>query len=346
MDHGSFVRVCKDQCGVSILTVFYVSSRAGQNYIHVVLGIIRNTRGEVLVTKRGPDTHLGGYFEFPGGKLEENESPEAGLVRELKEELSIELHQCRPLIQIPYSYPDRKVFLDVFMVVEYSGTAHVNKVQEACWKKISDLDDVEFPDANHGIIRALQLPGLISVTPSLDQDRGFLQHFEKTVKKEEISIIHLRSHELDIPQYLQLAERCLKRCRRHLVYLVLNGEAGLLEKVDAAGLHLTSSRLLAVKERPLGKNYLVSASCHNLDEVLHASGIGLDYIFLGPVVEKAFGANTRSLGWKGFSQLARQSTIPVYAIGGLVAGDIGLSTVHGGQGIAAIRDVWHRLRSD
>lgn len=311
-----------------------------KDYTHVVLGIIKNARDEVLVTKRIPDTHLGGYFEFPGGKLKENESPEAGLVRELKEELNIELHQCRPLIQIPYSYPERKVFLDVFMVTGYSGTAHANTVQEAYWKRISDLGNVGFPDANHGIIRALQLPGLISVTPGLDQDRDFLKRFEKIVEKEEISIIHLRSHELDTPQYLQLAERCLKKCRRHLVHLVLNGEAGLLEKVDAAGLHLTSNRLLATQKRPLGTSYLVSASCHNLNEVLHASSIGLDYIFLGPVLEKAFGTNSRPLGWKGFSQLARQSTIPVYAIGGLGVGDTSFSTVYGGQGIAAIRDIW------
>ena len=308
--------------------------------MRVVLGVIKNSRGEVLVTKRKPWVHLGGRFEFPGGKLEENESPEAGLGRELKEELSIELHRCRPLIQVPYSYPDRDVFLDVFLVTKYSGTVHENEMQEAYWKKISDLESIEFPDANYGIIRALQLPRLISVTPNVGQNLEFLQQFESTVNKQEISIIHFRSHDLETLPYLQLAKQCQKICQRKHSHLVLNREAGFLENIDASGLHLTSDRLLAASERPLGKDYLVSASCHDLSEVLHASDIGLDYIFLGPVLEKSLNTNARPLGWEKFGRLAQHSKIPVYAIGGLGASDIGASIVNGGQGIAAIRDIW------
>lgn len=319
---------------------FSVKSRVGRASTHVALGVIQNSRGKVLVTKRCQSTHLGGYFEIPGGKLMRNESPETALAREMKEELGIEVHRCRPLIQIPYSYPDRDVFLTVFLVTEYSGTVPWDEMQEIYWKSISELERMEFPEANHGILRALQLPRLISVTSSVEQSENFLQHFERTVKKEEISIIQFRSHELDTQQYLQLAKKCLKKCQRHFVHLVLNCEARLLEKVDATGLHLTSDRLLAVKERPLGKDYLVSASCHNLEEVRHASSVGLDYIFLGPVLEKAFSTSVRPLGWKRFAQLARHSAIPVYAIGGLDVNDVSLSIQHGGQGVAAIRALW------
>ena len=319
---------------------FPKGSHTTQKGIRVALGIVKNYQGKILVTRRNPGTHLGGQFEFPGGKLEGNESSETALKRELKEELNLELQQCRPLIQIPYSYPDRDVFLDVFLVTKFSGNPYGNEMQELFWIDINDLENIDFPDANLGIIRALQLPRLIAVTPSVDQCPEFLQHFERTVRQERISVIHLRSHELDAMQYLRLAENCLEICRKHLTQLVLNYKAEILEKIDAAGLHLTSSRLLATQERPLGKDYLISASCHDLNEVRHASGIGLDYIFLGPVLEKAVVTGASLLGWQNFFELVQHSSIPAYAIGGLGACNIDHSVGLGGQGVAAIRDVW------
>ena len=309
---------------------------------HVVVGIVKNSKDEILVTERRADAHLGGHAEFPGGKLEAGESPEAALQRELKEELGIDMRRCRPLIQVPYSYAGRNVFLDVFRVTEYSGRARPVEGQEIGWRSAPALDGMRFPKANHGILRALQLPALIPVTPGAGQVRDFLQHFEDTVRQSGVGLVHFRSHELDPRHYLQLARACLQTCRRHRVRLVLNADVSSLEQVDAAGLHLTSRRLGAVNTRPLGREYLVSASCHTLDEVLRASQAGLDYLFLGPVREKVGGAPVEPLGWKRFARLARQSAIPVYAIGGLGPADTAIAIAHGGQGVAAIRAVWQQ----
>lgn len=308
----------------------------------MVLGIVRNSKDEILVMKRPADRHLGGLAEFPGGKLEAGESAECGLQRELKEELGIDLYRCRPLIQVPYAYADREVFLEVFLVTGYSGRARGAEGQEFAWRSPQALDSLRFPKANHGIVRALQLPGLVCVTPDAGPVRDFLRHFRATVGQAEVGLVHLRSHDLDRRDYLQLAGDCLQECRRQRVRLVLNAEASLLEQVDAHGLHLTSRRLRAAKSRPLGRKHLVSASCHTLDEVLHASQTGLDYLFLGPVREKVSTAPDGVLGWKRFARLARQSAIPVYAIGGLGAEDIDTAIAHGGQGVAAIRAVWRQ----
>lgn len=311
---------------------------------HVVVGIVRNPMEEILVMKRPADRHLGGLAEFPGGKLVAGESPESALQRELKEELDIDMCRCRPLIQVPYSYADREVFLDVFLVTDYSGRVRGVEGQEFGWRSPRALDSLHFPKANHGIVRALQLPGLVCVTPAAGQVRDFLRHFRDTVRQAEVGLVHFRSHDLGRQDYLQLAEDCLQECHLHRVRLVLNAEASLLEQVDAHGLHLTSRRLCAVNTRPLGKKYLVSASCHTLDEVLRASQTGLDYIFLGPVCEKVSSAPSDVLGWKQFANLARESAIPVYAIGGLGVADIEVAIAHGGQGVAAIRAVWQQDR--
>ena len=250
--------------------------------------------------------------------------------------------RCRPLIQIPYAYVDREVFLDVFLVTDYSGRVRGIEGQEFGWRSPQALGELDFPKANHGIVRALQLPALVCVTPAAGQVRDFLRSFGDTVGQAEVSLVHFRSHDLDRQDYLQLAEACLQECRRHQVRLVLNAEASLLGQVHAHGLHLTSRRLCAVKSRPLDRKHLVSASCHTLDEVLHASRAGLDYIFLGPVREKVSGVPHEVLGWKQFARLARESAIPVFAIGGLGAADIDIAIAHGGQGVAAIRAVWQQ----
>ena len=183
------------------------------DYVHVVLGIIKNTRNEVLVTRREEDAHLGGLLEFPGGKVESNETPIQALARELREELNINLHACTRLIQVPFHYPDRKVFLDVYIIDNYLGNIIANEIQDISWQDISSLNKNDFPPANFGIIRALQLPQLIAVTPDFSHlPRTFLSNFEKTLRRDDIQITHLRSHELSDAKYNQLAEDCLRKC--------------------------------------------------------------------------------------------------------------------------------------
>lgn len=310
------------------------------NFTHVVIGIIRNTDNKVLVTRRRHDAHLGGLLEFPGGKVESGESPLMALRRELREELGIDAQQCSPLIQIPYSYPDRNVYLDVYNVLDYVD-AFANKDQRRDWREISTLDRAQFPDANHGIIRALQLPQSIAVTADASQGVDqFLRCFEKVVTNKAVSIIQLRCHDLNHEQYMQLAAKCLQLCEYHRSRLVLNREARCVVKLRAAGLHLTARRLLSTSKKPLNDSYLVGASCHNRNELLHASKLGLDYAFLGPVVEKHSSKNDKTLGWDSFYTLVQESLLPVYAIGGLVIDDINVSVRYGGQGVAAIRDFW------
>ena len=171
--------------------------------------------------------------------------------------------------------------------MSYSGTIHAQEGQEIYWEKISLLKDEDFPAANYGVIRALRLPKLFAVTPDYTQDMGnFLKKFEGVIGKEYIQMIQLRSHELNASEYIKLAKQCASLCTKHNVQLILNRDMECLTELEVTALHLTSNRLLSAKKRPLGHKHLVGASCHNLQEVEHANVIGLDYIFLGPVLEK------------------------------------------------------------
>ena len=312
-----------------------------QNVVHVVIAIIQNTKHEVLVSERKPDVHLGGLFEFPGGKVEGGESPVEALQRELAEELNINALSFSPLIQIPYSYPDRKIFLNVYIVKKHMGIVSAHEGQKIYWKNISSLNDNEFPPANYGVIRALQLPKIFPVTPNYSQEpKNFLMKFEKVVSDETIQIIQLRSHEIKNSEYVELVKQCIRICKKYHVKLILNRELELIKNLDISGVHLTSEKLLGTKKRLLSTKYLLGASCHTQQEVNHANNLGMDYIFIGPVVEKYSSEISKTLTWKGFAELTQNSLMPAYAIGGLNEGDVDTSIIHGGQGIAAIRSIW------
>ena len=85
--------------------------------IDVAAGLIFRD-GKLLITQRHADAHLGGLWEFPGGKVEADEAVAEALCRELQEELAITPLQTAPLIEVRHDYPDKSVLLDVWWVLE------------------------------------------------------------------------------------------------------------------------------------------------------------------------------------------------------------------------------------
>ena len=125
--------------------------------VHVAVGVLRDERGQVLIALRAEESHQGGLWEFPGGKVEPGESVEQALSREFEEELGICVHNCTPLIQINHNYRDKSVLLDVWIVQSFSGVPRGREGQPIEWRPQSALRAEDFPEANAAIIRTLQL---------------------------------------------------------------------------------------------------------------------------------------------------------------------------------------------
>lgn len=123
--------------------------------IHVAAGVILNEAGQVLLALRPLHKHQGGLWEFPGGKVEDGESVEAALRRELQEELNLVAGVCSPFLVIDHDYGDKRVRLDVWLVASHQGLAHGREGQQIAWVAIADLPGYRFPAANHGIVTAL-----------------------------------------------------------------------------------------------------------------------------------------------------------------------------------------------
>lgn len=124
--------------------------------VHVAVGVICDGNGCVLIAKRGKHQHLADLWEFPGGKVEDNESVSEALVRELNEELDLIVTAYKPFLTINHDYGDVAVLLDIWLVSEFNGEASGREGQVIKWAKISDLQQFDFPEANLEIVEALQ----------------------------------------------------------------------------------------------------------------------------------------------------------------------------------------------
>lgn len=123
--------------------------------VHVVIGIIVNAEQQVLIAQRLAHQEKGGMWEFPGGKVEANESAFQALQRELKEEIGIDVVEAEAWTTVTYHYPHKSVLLDTWMIKTFHGTPIGAEGQPIQWKAISELNDLEFPEGNRLIIDKL-----------------------------------------------------------------------------------------------------------------------------------------------------------------------------------------------
>ena len=123
--------------------------------IEVAVGIVFNNKRQVLVGQRVVKDQYYKKWEFPGGKLEQNESAEDALIRELKEELSIDVKNFSDLMLVDHDYPDRQVRLHVFVVDRFSNEIDAAEGQAIRWVEIDQLNSLDFLQGNDVIIERL-----------------------------------------------------------------------------------------------------------------------------------------------------------------------------------------------
>ena len=127
--------------------------------IEVTAALIRDEVGRYLITQRRRGSHLEGFWEFPGGKLEAGETPEVGLRRELEEELTATF-EVGPLVEtIHWEYPDRTVVLHFYSCRHLSGLIAPREGQAMAWAAPERLVDYKFPPADSALIQRLKTAG-------------------------------------------------------------------------------------------------------------------------------------------------------------------------------------------
>lgn len=304
--------------------------------IHVAAAVIRNKSGQILIAKRPDDKHQGGLWEFPGGKVEPGEPVKMALSRELEEELGIEVQQCEPLIKVPHHYTDKSVLLDVYEVTEFTGQAWGKEGQPIKWVEPSELDNFEFPAANHPILNACALPEAWFITPATNHlVSEILQQINRAYQLGARGVM-LRAHQLDDHSFQSLYQKLKPVCQEKGIFLSVNRDCDIANEMGVQALHLSSGELTKLKERGEFQGRWLSASCHSPVELEMAVSKGVDFVTLSPVCPTHSHPEVEPMGWSEFKVIAESYPLPVYALGGVSVGDVVLARKSGAQGIAAI----------
>ena len=124
-------------------------------HLQVAVGIIRKD-GEIFLAQRSADSYMANRWEFPGGKMEEGETPEQALKRELLEETGIEVVNATAYDTVDHIYDDLRVTLHFFIVDRWNGEPWGREGQPQRWVRQSELDAEAFPPANVEIVARLK----------------------------------------------------------------------------------------------------------------------------------------------------------------------------------------------
>lgn len=124
--------------------------------INVVAAIIKNGEGKILITQRNLKKSQGGLWEFPGGKIEKGETREEAIIREIKEELTIEINVESYLGEKVFEYPEKSINLIALNCRVKSGNIYLTEHEEARWVEKEELNSFEFAPADIFIVKKLQ----------------------------------------------------------------------------------------------------------------------------------------------------------------------------------------------
>ena len=295
--------------------------------IHVAIGLLFY-RGKVLVGWRNADQHQGNKYEFPGGKVEEGETPVEACRREIFEEVGIGIQQWNAFDVIHHDYDDVEVFLHIFhAAVPEQYLVDIQKPW--AWYTRDQLLELNFPKANKDIIQRLYWSHQIKISDQLSayatgkNDQLFYWRIEAT--HEAIAQLnqfdHLDQYDLsqlmvNIDVWQQLPEAIQKKIQT---------------------IHFKQHQLmnLTVGQLPIGIRCI--AACHDRVSLQHAQQLGFDAVILSPVLKTQTHPETVALGWENFSNYAKTCDIPVFALGGLTQNDLQLAQQKHAYGITGIR---------
>jgi 8-oxo-dGTP diphosphatase len=288
--------------------------------------------GEFLLAQRPEGKPYPGYWEFPGGKIEPGEDARAALVRELREELGIEVRAATPWITRLYTYTHATVRLHFFRVTAWEGEPQPLEDQAIEWQRRTAPEVTPMLPANAPVLAALALPDVMVVSDAARQGvERWVQALGERVLDAHL-LVQVREKGMHRQQLQHLLSRTLAHTEPFGSRVVVNSDCGSFPQ--APGVHLTSQALMLATVRPDAA--LVGASCHDAAELAQAEHLGLDYVVLGPVKATASHPGAPTLGWERFARLARERPMPVYAIGGLRREDLGEAQRHGAHGVALL----------
>ncbi len=329
--------------------------------VNVAVAVI-HFNNQYLLGFRHVSQHQGNRYEFVGGKIEPDETPTQGLIREVHEEIGLDIAQNTAVKMgvIRHDYADKTVALHVFKIqvsqAQFDGLQQGNgkEGQAVTWAHQSDLfaNHYPLPDANARILQWLRLPNAIYITQPLDYFVGvdkwvdfYSQKLPQSAhcylrpqtsgENATAMIDGLLTIRADITPIIQYAtrERLFERLPEQLDAWLKNGMV-----------HVNHQQLMTLDFSSLSKNCRYFASCHDQHSLSRLNTLATSHTVMGCFLSPVKATPTHpetfqsgGMGWQTLGELAKICDVPVFALGGVGQADLATAYEHGAMGIAGIR---------
>ncbi len=304
----------------------------------IAIGILIREDGSVLMSKRPIGKEASGFWEFPGGKVCHDETIEKALFRELSEEIGIQVKTFVPWLSRGVDSDTRPKILNFFKVYRWKGDPFGKEGQEICWQNPRDIKVYPILSANRPILKFLKLPLIYSITDVASfGEKKFLSMLDCAFNRG-LRFVQVRDKQLPLNMRESVVRHIVEKAQGVGGVVIVNGDCKLARKAKANGVHLSSKMLLEATRRP---NFeWCGASCHDVKELQKAIDLKLDFVVYGPVLPTSTHPRTSSIGWDLLEKEISNSSIPVYALGGLSAGMLRVAQKRGATGISMMGGSW------
>ena len=277
-----------------------------------------------ICLRRNSDTYKN-YIEFPGGKLKNNETPSICLIREITEELNINVKKYKFIGKLKHLYNDLLITVYVFKIFKYDGVIHSNENREIVLYDENSSHKI-LPTHNR-IITLLKLPRLLKIVTA--------DEFANNTQFNVINHTSLRLRNINYDFYKRNIKDILIS-HKYTGNIFIDYPYNLDWKDSYHGIHFRSDDLYKFDNKKKESKIIYSASCHTLTDIELCNSKLFDFILISPVLCSPYKQSI--LNWSGYSELNKHAYMPTYALGGLSSesNDYEKCREHHGFGIAGI----------
>jgi 8-oxo-dGTP diphosphatase len=200
-------------------------------HVNVSVAVLINTDGQVLLGQRPFSKSWEGWWEFPGGKIEKNESSVDALYREIYEEIGIKITQFEIWVTRQHSYDNLDVTLHFFKVYKWEGKVTSKENQKLVWTYLQDPKVSPILPANLFIQKAFDLPRYYAITNLSESSKKlFLNQLQNRID-DGLKMIQVREKDISLENLKMFSKEVISICKPQGVKVIINSYVDLAYEI-------------------------------------------------------------------------------------------------------------------